>query len=160
MVVPLAPRIFVSRSEETTAQIGAALARALPDEPAGRALRVHLSGDLGAGKTTLVRGLLRALGVQGPVRSPTYSLLEHYRAGPWELLHLDLYRLSDAEDLLALGLGDYDNAHSLWLIEWPERAGGALPRADLEIRLTGDAAAHQIDLRALGEHGAAWLARL
>lgn len=153
-------RMFLSTSESSTAAIGARLAANLPTELPGRALRVHLSGDLGAGKTTLVRGLLRALGVEGTVRSPTYSLLEHYRAGPWELLHLDLYRLASPEDLLALGLADHDNAGAVWLIEWPERAAAVLPRADLEIRLSIDPAGHRVELRALGQVGAAWLTRL
>lgn len=153
-------RNLLSDSEQATAQLGAAIARSLPVEPPSRALRVHLSGDLGAGKTTLVRGLLRELGVQGSVRSPTFSLLEHYQAGPWTVLHLDLYRLSTPEDVLALGLADHDSSGALWIIEWPERAGNALPRADLEIRLRGEAAGHQIEILALGEVGGAWLAKL
>lgn len=146
--------------EDATAAVGAALARGLPAEPPSRALRLYLSGDLGAGKTTLVRGLLRELGVQGTVRSPTYSLLEHYQAGQWDLVHLDLYRLSSPDDLLALGLADHDHAFAVWLIEWPERAGGALPAADLELHLTGESAAHRLSAKALSEPGCAWLAQL
>lgn len=153
-------RNLLSASEQVTAQIGAAIARSLPAEPPARALRVHLSGDLGAGKTTLVRGLLRELGVLGTVRSPTFSLLEHYHADPWSVLHLDLYRLSTPEDVLALGLADHDSSGALWLIEWPERAGNALPRADLEIRLRGEAAGHQIEILGRGDLGRAWLAKL
>lgn len=152
--------VLMSGDEQTTERIGAALARALPAVPPPRALRAYLSGDLGAGKTTLVRGLLRALGVVGAVRSPTYSLLEHYQAGQWDVLHLDLYRLGAPEDLLALGLADHDGPHALWLVEWPEQAGPGLPRADLSLRLSGDSAGHRIAAEAGTEFGRSWLSKL
>ena len=117
---------------------------------------VHLRGDLGAGKSTLARGWLRALGVTGPVRSPTYTLVERYPlAGGGEALHLDLYRIGDAGELEFLGLDDADAR--LWLVEWPERGRGALPGPDLELTLDlhGDGRSARLDFR--GETGASWL---
>lgn len=99
---------------------------------------VHLNGPLGAGKTTFVRAFLRALGVTGPVRSPTYTLMEPYAidrvGGPEQVMHLDLYRLGGADELEYLGLRD-ELAQALVLIEWPERAEGALPEPDLVLDL-------------------------
>jgi len=115
-----------------TEAIGARLARAL-SQRAG--LVVFLHGDLGAGKTTLVRGWLRALGVTGTIRSPTYTLVEPYEVDGRGLLHLDLYRLSDPLELEQLGLYDTPPERSVWLVEWPERGAGQLPQADLRIHL-------------------------
>lgn len=157
-------RHLVCADEAATQALGAALARALPAAPADRALRVHLRGELGAGKTTLVRALLRALGVQGAIRSPTYALLECHPAGGWVGVHLDLYRLASPGDVAELGLADFDRAQHLWLIEWPERASAALPTPDLDILLSvGEGAAtnrHEAWLRAATETGRAWLAAL
>ena len=94
---------------------------------------IYLRGDLGAGKTTLVRGLLRGLGYQAPVRSPTYTLIEPYEAVEPPVVHLDLYRLADPEELDYLGLRDLLERPGLMLVEWPERGAGALPPADLEL---------------------------
>ncbi len=94
---------------------------------------LYLRGELGAGKTTLVRGLLRGLGYQGAVRSPTYTLIEPYDAVEPPVVHLDLYRLADPEELDYLGLRDLLERPGLILIEWPERGAGALPPADLEV---------------------------
>ncbi|MFP4061160.1 MAG: tRNA (adenosine(37)-N6)-threonylcarbamoyltransferase complex ATPase subunit type 1 TsaE, partial [Halochromatium sp.] len=94
---------------------------------------IYLRGDLGAGKTTLVRGLLRGLGYQAPVRSPTYTLIEPYEAVEPPVVHLDLYRLADPEELEYLGLRDLLERPGLILVEWPERGAGALPPADLEL---------------------------
>jgi len=98
-----------------------------------RSALVYLCGDLGAGKTTLVRGLLRQLGHQGPVRSPTYTLVEPYDGISPPVAHLDLYRLSDPEELEYLGLRDLLERPGLILIEWPDRGVGVLPPADLEL---------------------------
>lgn len=113
-----------------TEALGAQLANLLPHRGV-----VYLSGDLGAGKTTLVRGLLHALGHSGNVKSPTYTLVEPYFFADRHVLHCDLYRLADPEELSYLDLRDaVDNA--LLLIEWPERGAGWLPPAILEIRLS------------------------
>jgi len=148
-----------SRSDAQTQGIGAALARTLPLDPPERALRVHLQGELGAGKTTLVRGMLRALGVTGPVKSPSYSLLELYSCPPWRVVHLDFYRLTASEDVIALGLADHDERHTLWLIEWPERAAGRLPAADLRVALSGNLDAHSVRLDPSTKSGEEWLDR-
>lgn len=96
---------------------------------------LFLQGDLGAGKTTLVRGFLRERGYSGPVRSPTYTLVEPYPLGGETVYHLDLYRLADGEELEYLGLRDMLQAGNILLIEWPERGDGWLPPADLELQI-------------------------
>ena len=127
---------------------------------------IYLTGDLGAGKTTLTRGLLRSLGVTGAVRSPTYTLVEIYElgelgeVGALTALHLDLYRLTDAEELGNLGLREWARGGHLWLIEWPERGAGHLPGADLVIRLSAGDDGHDIEVRAESDAGARWLERL
>lgn len=96
---------------------------------------IYLHGDLGAGKTTLVRGILRALGYAGRVKSPTYTLVEPYHAAGLDLLHFDLYRLDDPQEWDTAGFRDEFDGCKVFLIEWPEKAGELLPRADVEIRL-------------------------
>ena len=94
---------------------------------------LYLQGDLAAGKTTLARGLLRGLGYEGKVKSPTYTLMEAYELAGAVCYHFDLYRLADAEELLFLGLDDLLREEAIWLVEWPERGKGILPEADLTI---------------------------
>lgn len=120
--------------EGATRAAGAALARALELAADGGAF-VTLAGDLGAGKTTFVRGLLDALGVAGPVRSPTYTLVESYRAGDRTVHHLDWYRLAGEDDLEALGFRELLGARQWVLAEWPERAPAVAGQADLAVRL-------------------------
>jgi tRNA threonylcarbamoyladenosine biosynthesis protein TsaE len=98
-------------------------------------LIVLLKGELGTGKTTLVRGILRGLGHSGAVRSPTYTLLEPYQMGQKAVLHLDLYRLGDPRELEYLGLRDLLGEDSLLFVEWPERAAGNLPAPDLDVEI-------------------------
>jgi tRNA threonylcarbamoyladenosine biosynthesis protein TsaE len=129
---------------EQTAALGAALARALQDQPGAM---IHLQGDLGAGKTTLARGLLQALGVTGKVRSPTYTLMEPYELPGRVALHMDLYRLVDPLELQNLGLGDYPADRTLWLVEWPEQGGALLPPADLQLRLNAEQGGRRAELR-------------
>jgi tRNA threonylcarbamoyladenosine biosynthesis protein TsaE len=126
-----------------TEAIGARLARGLSTRPG---LVVYLRGDLGAGKTTLVRGWLRALGVTGPIRSPTYTLVEPYEIGGRSLLHMDLYRLSGATELEQLGVYDTPPESSVWLVEWPEHAAAGLPPPDLSISLQVSGAGREIGL--------------
>lgn len=115
---------------DATDALGRALANALP---AGAV--VFLRGDLGAGKSSLARALLRARGVTGPVKSPTYSLVERYATDGGEALHLDLYRIRDAAELEFLGLDDGGALPRLWLVEWPEKGYGSLPAPDLLVEL-------------------------
>jgi tRNA threonylcarbamoyladenosine biosynthesis protein TsaE len=96
---------------------------------------IWLSGDLGAGKTTLVRGLLRAFHYHGRVKSPTFTLVEHYPFSSFNLYHFDLYRFADPDEWEDAGFRDYFNEHAICLVEWPEKGVGCLPRADLLIRL-------------------------
>ncbi|PKO86581.1 MAG: tRNA (adenosine(37)-N6)-threonylcarbamoyltransferase complex ATPase subunit type 1 TsaE [Betaproteobacteria bacterium HGW-Betaproteobacteria-12] len=98
-------------------------------------LVVYLEGDLGAGKTTLVRALIRALGHQGPVKSPTYSLVEVYVVSSLYLYHFDFYRFESPEEFLDAGFGEYFNDSAICLVEWPERAAGCVPTPDLRLRL-------------------------
>ena len=119
---------------------------------------VHLHGDLGAGKSTLARAWLRARGVQGAIRSPTYTLVERYALSSGEALHLDLYRIGDGAELEFLGLDDVDAA--LWLVEWPERGEGSLPPADLRITLAIEGEGRRCELHPGTPAGQAWLARL
>ena len=121
---------------------------------------MHLTGELGAGKTTLVRGFARACGVAAPVRSPTYSLLHVYEADALTLVHLDLYRLRDPGELEHLGLREWARPGCLWLIEWPQRGAGLLPAADLTVHLAAGADAHEADIRAGSAAGTAWLERI
>ncbi len=115
-----------------TEAFGGALAAALKSR---EGVVVYLRGELGAGKTTLVRGLLRALGVAGAIRSPTYTLIEPYRAGARDVVHLDLYRIADPLELTNLGLGDFPEERTWWLVEWPDRGSGVLPLPDVQIHL-------------------------
>lgn len=123
---------FQLADEAATLALGARLAHALL--AAGRGV-VFLHGDLGAGKTTLARGLLRAAGATGTLRSPTYTLMEPYTISAQSFLHLDLYRLAEPEEVENLGLRDYPPESTIWMVEWPQRGVGFLPAADVEVFL-------------------------
>ncbi|MEH6420958.1 tRNA (adenosine(37)-N6)-threonylcarbamoyltransferase complex ATPase subunit type 1 TsaE [Pseudomonas sp. CGJS7] len=141
---------------DATDALGAALAAARARLAPMPTLHVHLRGDLGAGKSSLARALLRALGVSGAIRSPTYTLVERYPLQDGgEAWHLDLYRIGDAGELEFLGL-DGGEA-TLWLIEWPERGQGWLPAADLRIDLAVAGAGRQAEFSATSPAGRAWL---
>lgn len=121
---------------------------------------VYLAGDLGAGKTTLVRGILRGLGHEGPVRSPTYTLVEPYELAACLCAHLDLYRLGDPEELEYLGLRDLVAENRLLLVEWPERGEGMLPPADLILKIAYADPGRNLRLEAATQKGEAVLRRL
>ncbi|MEO8315896.1 MAG: tRNA (adenosine(37)-N6)-threonylcarbamoyltransferase complex ATPase subunit type 1 TsaE [Pseudomonadota bacterium] len=141
--------------EAATLQLGARMAACLP---ARSPFVVHLQGDLGTGKTTLTRGILRALGEQGAVRSPTYGLIAEYETPRGRVVHLDLYRLRTAEELAALGLGDYLADSLLWLIEWPDQARGArLPQADVRVLIEVQGAGRRLEVQQKSEAGRHWL---
>ena len=135
--------IFLQNEAETM-ELGAAVATLLPVGGV-----VFLYGDLGAGKTTMVRGLLRSLGFTGTVKSPTYTLVEPYRINNRDIYHFDLYRLGDPEELEYLGIRDYLRKDALCLIEWPEKAGDFIAKADLIITLEYKKQARSAQLKTL-----------
>jgi len=129
---------------EDTETFGAALWRALPQK-----CLVFLYGDLGVGKTTLIRGLLRAGGYAGAVKSPTYSLVEEYELAGRRIFHFDLYRLKEPEELEWMGMEDYLRQPALCFIEWPQMGKGILPEADIEIRMDYRGDGRTIEINAL-----------
>jgi tRNA threonylcarbamoyladenosine biosynthesis protein TsaE len=146
-----------------TEALGQALARSMPHADADAAARgrvVYLQGELGAGKTTCVRALLRTLGVTGLVRSPTYTLVETYVLAELTCIHVDLYRLQTLSEIDELGLRDSLGPGVLLLVEWPEKAGVALPAADLEVSLSYAHEARQATLTAGTALGESWLDHL
>lgn len=126
---------------------------------AGRG-RVYLDGDLGAGKTTLTRGILRAYGYQGAVKSPTYTLIEPYELDHQRVYHLDLYRLGDPEELEFIGGRDVLDDDALCVVEWPSRGEGWLPVADLHIHLALADVGRLATLEGLTPRGQQWLKKL
>ena len=153
------PRLTLeAQTEQEMSRIGAALAQALPDAAAG--LLLTLEGDLGAGKTTLARALLSGLGAPGPVRSPTYTLVEPYELAAGTVMHVDLYRLASADELEALGYREARASSRLTIVEWPERAGTALGPVDLHCRIEYADRGRRLHLTARSPHGEAWLGAL
>jgi tRNA threonylcarbamoyladenosine biosynthesis protein TsaE len=134
---------FTGSGEDTEA-LGARLL-GTPPAPGAPCRVVTLSGELGAGKSTFARGVLRALGATGPIKSPSYTLLETYELPAVHAVHLDLYRLVDPAELEHLGLADYHRPGFLWLVEWPEKGAGHLPAADLELRFSIADRGHRIE---------------
>jgi len=151
---------LTASSPDETRAIGARLASALLGANLREPFIAGLSGDLGAGKTTLVGGLLAALGHVGPARSPTYSLIEPYRLAGRDVYHCDLYRLRDPEELEDLGLRDLLAGPSVLLVEWPERAGDRLQAPDLHLQLDYTEAGRQVVVAASSEPGRRVLAAL
>lgn len=133
------------QDEAATEALGRAVALAWPKPLSGV---IWLQGALGSGKTTLARAFLRALGVQGAVRSPTYTLVEPYQTEQGLVLHMDCYRLSEPEELEFLGLRDTPPESALWLIEWPERVAMGLPSPDLRLALSTAAPGREAVLHA------------
>lgn len=122
-------------TEQHTGQLASQLAKLVVPHLGQRQCSLHLQGQLGAGKTTFARYFLRALDIEGPVRSPTFTLVESYQSGALEILHIDLYRL-EGQAVESLGLRDYDRPDCLWLVEWPERGAHWLPDPLLELAFT------------------------
>jgi tRNA threonylcarbamoyladenosine biosynthesis protein TsaE len=127
---------------EATEQFGAELYHSLPSK-----CLVFLHGDLGAGKTTLVRSYLRAAGYTGTVKSPTYNLVEEYTIAGHKIYHFDLYRLNDPEELEWIGIKDYFDQDSVCFIEWPDKGKGFLPEPDKVITLTVMEAGRAVEMR-------------
>jgi tRNA threonylcarbamoyladenosine biosynthesis protein TsaE len=127
--------------EAATLAFGEALAPRLP-----RGALVFLRGDLGAGKTTLVRGILRGLGHSGSVKSPTYTLLEPYALANCVVYHFDLYRIADREELDFIGIDELLESDALKLVEWPERGEDRFPAADVEVRIQVHGEGRQVDI--------------
>lgn len=141
--------------EEATHAFGTRLAVAL--EPG---LVVYLSGDLGAGKTALTRAVLRGLGYGGKVKSPTYTLVEHYTVSKLNLYHFDLYRFGDPREWIDAGFHEYFNPDAACFVEWPEKAQGQLPPPDVRINLAIQGSGRRADIRAETEKGEQCLERL
>lgn len=141
--------------ESSMEQLGAQLAAACV-APAV----IYLHGDLGAGKTTLARGYLKSLAYPGPVRSPTYTLVEPYDTSAGRIYHLDLYRLADPEELEFLGVRDIQAEQGVMLVEWPEQGRGWLPSADLVVSITHRADGRGVELAANSEQGVRMLSEL
>src|SRR5919197_4612929 len=138
-----------------TAALGARLASGIAP---GRVL--HLRGELGTGKTTLVRGLLRALGLQGRVKSPSYTLVEAYSISSLNLYHFDFYRFKDRSEWLSSGFREYFGQDSACVVEWPERSGDALAPPDVEVMLEFEGEGRAATLSAHSPAGEAWLSSL
>ncbi len=146
---------FELADEAATLELGQRLAALIPN-----GFVIYLYGNLGAGKTTLVRGYLRGLGYPGNVKSPTYTLVEPYEIGERQVFHFDLYRLTDPEELEYAGGRDYFSADSVCLVEWPERGEGWLSRADLEVKIEYDGAGRRVTLSAATAQGQSVLAAM
>jgi tRNA threonylcarbamoyladenosine biosynthesis protein TsaE len=147
-------RDLILPDAEATGELAAALAASRPP----RAI-VYLQGPLGAGKSTLARAWLQALGVAGAIKSPTYTLVERYEIPGGEAAHLDLYRLAAAAELDFLGLDELAAEATLWLVEWPERGEGSLPPPDLLLRLSVAGEGRRLEIEPRSAEGGAWLAR-
>ena len=142
----------------STEVLGSALARTFPTPGAGAV--IHLQGELGSGKTTCVRSLLRTLGVTAPVRSPTYTLVDQHSLAALECVHVDLYRVRSATEVDELGLRDMMGPGCLLLIEWPEKGGVAVPPADLTLTLDYLEAGRAATLLSGSHIGDEWLSNL
>jgi tRNA threonylcarbamoyladenosine biosynthesis protein TsaE len=144
---------LAAASHEQTRALGARLGIALVADRRDASTVVGLTGELGAGKTTLVAGLLEALGHHGPVRSPTYALVEPYRYADRDIYHCDLYRLEDPDQLEDLGYRDFIRPGAIVLVEWPEKGGERLGSLDLMIEVSYQRAGRAFVFQALTPRG-------
>lgn len=149
-------RIFDSHNETQQLQFGAKLAQGLDN----KASVIFLQGELGAGKTTLIRGLLQALGYKAKIKSPTYGLMEVYEFDDLTVLHLDLYRIKNPPELESLSLRDYLKNKIVLLVEWPEKGGKFLPTPDLSCLINTVEQGRLLKFIAHTQHGEEILARL
>lgn len=141
--------------EQAMSDFGARIARVTR----GHGL-IFLEGNLGMGKTTLSRGIIRGLGHVGAVKSPTFTLVEPYEIGDIRAFHFDLYRLVDPEELEFLGIRDYFEDDALCLIEWPDKGVGFLPKPDLTITISPQDSGRSLKILSQGSRGEAWCAAL
>lgn len=146
---------FSLPDEAATLALGGRLAKALAP-----GISIWLQGDLGAGKTTLTRGVLRELGFHGRVKSPTYTLVEVYELSRFNLYHFDLYRFVDPDEWEDAGFREYFNPASVCLVEWPDKAADRLPAPDLRVRFEIPDAGRSVWIEGLTEAGRACIARL
>jgi len=141
--------------EQAMSDFGARIARVTR----GHGL-IFLEGNLGMGKTTLSRGIIRGLGHVGAVKSPTFTLVEPYEIGDIRAFHFDLYRLVDPEELEFLGIRDYFEDDALCMIEWPDKGAGFLPKPDLTITISPQDSGRSLKILSQGSRGDAWCAAL
>ncbi len=150
--------LITAQGEEAMVNLGRQLGASAVAQDAG--LVIFLQGNLGMGKTTLIRGVIRHFGHTGAVKSPTYTLVEPYQFSDLQVNHFDLYRLGHAEELEFLGIRDYFADHAVNLIEWPERGTGVLPVADMVVTITGGGNERQLQFAAQTAKGATLVGRL
>ena len=148
-------KVFPLHDETKTELLGAVLSSVCPADTT-----IYLTGDLGAGKTTMTRGFVRSRGYKGVVKSPTYTLVEEYQTDGVYVYHFDLYRLNDPEELEMMGIRDYFSPSSVRIVEWPSKGEGILPEADLEVNLEIVGTSRNAVIYARNEKGAANLEKM